>query len=87
MFSWIPRGRPPPLLIRGNKVIKELTRRPQLALGLAELHMGTDRSIYGTLPRSGDGLPAYTEQLEPGTGCWVIASSFLLTSDFPARVP
>jgi len=54
------------LLIRGNKVIKELARRPQLPLGLAELHMGTDRSIYRTLPRSDDSLPAYTEQLEPG---------------------
>ena len=65
MFSWIPCGHPQPLLIRGNKVIKELARRPQLPLGLAELHMGTDRSIYRTLPRSDDGLPAYTEQLEP----------------------
>jgi len=60
VFSWIPCGHPPPLLIRGNKVIKELARRPQLPLGLAELHMGTDRSIYRTLPRSDDGLPAYT---------------------------
>jgi hypothetical protein len=33
------------LLIHGNKVIKELARRPQLPLGLAELHMDTDRSI------------------------------------------
>jgi hypothetical protein len=42
------------LLIRGNKVIKELARRPQLPLGLAELHMGTDRSIYRTLPHNDD---------------------------------
>jgi hypothetical protein len=41
------------LLIHGNKVIKELARRPQLPLGLAELH-------------SDDGLPAYTEQMAPG---------------------
>jgi hypothetical protein len=51
-------------------VIKELTGRPQpplaLALALAEHHMGTDRGSYRTLPRSDDGLPAYTEQLEPG---------------------
>jgi hypothetical protein len=33
------------LLIHGNKVTKELARRPQLPLGLAELHMDTDRSI------------------------------------------
>jgi hypothetical protein len=54
------------LLIHGNKVIKELARRPQLPLGLAELHMDTDRSIYRTLPHSDDGLPAYTEQMAPG---------------------
>ena len=47
VFSWIPCGHPPPLLIRGNKVIKELARRPQLPLGLAELHMGTDRRSTG----------------------------------------
>jgi len=34
LFSWIPCGHPPPLLIRGNKVIKELARRPVLPLGL-----------------------------------------------------
>lgn len=66
-------GEPPPgrimLLIHGNKVIKELVRRPQLPLGLAELHMDTDRSIYRTLPHSDDGLPAYTEQMNPVTGC------------------
>jgi hypothetical protein len=28
--------------------------------------MGTDRSIYRTLSHSDDGLPVYTEQLEPG---------------------
>jgi serine phosphatase RsbU (regulator of sigma subunit) len=34
LFSWIPCGHPPPLLIRGNKVIKELARRPVPPLGL-----------------------------------------------------
>jgi hypothetical protein len=53
------------LLIHSNKVIKELVRRPQLPLGLAELHMNTDRGINRTLPHSDDGLPAYTEQMEP----------------------
>jgi len=66
VFSWIACGHPPPLLIRGNKVIKELAGRPQPPLGLAEHHMGADRSIYRTLPGSDDGLPACTEQLEPG---------------------
>src|SRR5580704_131148 len=39
---------------------------PPPLLGLAAHHTGADRSIYRTLPRSDDGLPAYTEQLEPG---------------------
>jgi hypothetical protein len=68
--AWASRGRTPPgrimLLIHGNKVTKELARRPQLPLGLAELHTDTDRSIYRTLPHSDDGLLAYTEQMEPG---------------------
>jgi len=64
VFTWIPCGHPPPLLIRGDKMIKELARRPQPPLGLAE--QATRRGIYGTLPRSDDGLAVYTEQLEPG---------------------
>ena len=36
-FSWIPCGHPPPLLIRGNKVIKELVSPPQLPLGIGHL--------------------------------------------------
>jgi hypothetical protein len=37
LFSWIPCGHPPPLLIRGNKVIKELARRPVPPLGLGSI--------------------------------------------------
>ena len=54
VFTWIPCGHPPPLLIRGDKMIKELARRPQPPLGLAE--QATRRGSYGTLPRSDDGL-------------------------------
>ena len=39
LFSWIPCGHPPPLLIRGNRVIRELSRLPQLPLGLADLDL------------------------------------------------
>jgi Stage II sporulation protein E (SpoIIE) len=62
-FTWVPCGHPPPLLIRGNKVVKELTRPPQLPLGLAALER---------LARLGPGaagdappVPVYTEKLEP----------------------
>ena len=58
-LAWIPCGHPPPLLIRDNKVIKELFRRPWPPLGIAE----TPRA-----PASDNGdlsPPVYTEHLEP----------------------
>ena len=73
LLSWIPCGHPPPLLIRGNKVVKELARRPQLPLGLAELdwpahgnergggHRGEPAGGSATPP-----APVFTERLEPG---------------------
>lgn len=57
-FSWIPCGHPAPLLLRRDKVVKELVRRPRLPLGIPE-------------PR-GAGVPGketdsivHTERLEP----------------------
>ena len=35
LLSWISRGHPAPLLIRGNRTVRELTRPPQLSLSLA----------------------------------------------------
>lgn len=65
-FSWIPCGHPPPLLIRRNKVIKELVRQPQVPLGLAEDEMSTRRDRPVRLAYSDDVVGASTEQLEPG---------------------
>ena len=65
-FSWIPCGHPPPLLIRGNKVVKELARQPQLPLGLAEDEMSTRRNLPAPLADSDDVAGASIEQLEPG---------------------
>lgn len=56
-FSWIACGHPPPLLIRENKVIKELFRRPRLPLGLPEDRDGPDIAAPATV---------HTEQLQPG---------------------
>jgi serine phosphatase RsbU (regulator of sigma subunit) len=58
-FSWIPCGHPPPLLIRDNRVVKELGRPPRLPLGLARLEAltGGGRDAQA---------PVYTERLEPG---------------------
>jgi serine phosphatase RsbU (regulator of sigma subunit) len=58
-FTWIPCGHPPPLLIRGNKVIKELVQEPWLPLGIAG-YLGSTGISDGAAP------PAYTESLEPG---------------------
>ncbi|MDN3357897.1 PP2C family protein-serine/threonine phosphatase [Actinomadura sp. DC4] len=56
-LRWITCGHPSPLLIRENKVVKELPRDPCLPLGLA----GHDRAaVPGTRP------PTHTEQLQPG---------------------
>jgi len=68
LFSWLPCGHPPPLLIRGD-TIEELNRRPCLPLGLGEIDgdraTGTDedapRAGYDQAPVSG-----YTEQLQAG---------------------
>lgn len=65
-FRWIVCGHPAPLLVRGNRVVKELSRQPQFPLGIAHLAL---------LPEHGQGTgeagepPAYTvhsERLEPG---------------------
>lgn len=58
-LTWIPCGHPPPLLIRGNKVIKELFRPPWPPLGIADTP-GATASDGGDLSP-----PVYTEHLEP----------------------
>jgi Stage II sporulation protein E (SpoIIE) len=64
LFSWIPCGHPPPLLIRGNKVIKELARRPVPPLGLGRID--TRDEIDAEHPDGVAPAPVYTERLEPG---------------------
>jgi hypothetical protein len=64
LFSWIPCGHPPPLLIRGNKVIKELARRPVPPLGLGRIDARDE--IDAQHPDGIAPAPVYTERLEPG---------------------
>jgi hypothetical protein len=74
VFSWIPCGHPPPLLIRGNKVIKELARPPVLPLGLGGIDTRPDihrrppdaRPPNAKHPDGRTTAPVYTERLEPG---------------------
>jgi Stage II sporulation protein E (SpoIIE) len=69
LFSWIPCGHPPPLLIRGNKVIKELARRPVPPLGLGNIDTHDELDAKHPEAKHPDGdatAPVYTERLEPG---------------------
>ena len=62
LLSWIPCGHPAPLLIRGNRTVRELDRPPQPPLGLR----GPDSPRDGT-GFSDQGRPLeQTEKLEPG---------------------
>jgi hypothetical protein len=62
LLSWIPCGHPPPLLIRGNRTVKELVRPPQPPLGLAGLGQRRGRTYYD----DADSVVPSTEKLEPG---------------------
>jgi hypothetical protein len=65
-LTWIPCGHPPPLLIRGRQMIKELARKPQLPLGLAGLGETTGNGKYSGDPYGETAAPVYAEQLQPG---------------------
>jgi hypothetical protein len=59
LLSWIPCGHPPPLLIRGDRTVGELTRPARPPLGLAALYRRRVRD-------DAEVAPACTERLEPG---------------------
>jgi serine phosphatase RsbU (regulator of sigma subunit) len=64
-FRWIQCGHPPPLLIRDNRVVKELDGRPELPLGLSDLaSLPRPRGYPAPPPRPGG--PVHTERLQPG---------------------
>lgn len=64
-FSWIRCGHPAPLIIRGNRVVKELSQRMLLPLGLAQI--GRNHTIHGggAGPELADEIEVCTERLEP----------------------
>jgi hypothetical protein len=62
LFSWIPCGHLPPLLIRDNRTVRELARTPRPPLGLAH----RDAAWPGTLYQTEVAAPVATERLEPG---------------------
>jgi serine phosphatase RsbU (regulator of sigma subunit) len=62
LFTWIPCGHPPPLLIRGNLTVRELERTARPPLGLAGLHARRNSGSDGTAYSA----PVCAEKLEPG---------------------
>jgi serine phosphatase RsbU (regulator of sigma subunit) len=62
VLSWVCRGHPAPLLIRGNRTVTEFIRPPELPLGLSIV----DRPAGGTDDDTSIEVTLHTEQLEPG---------------------
>src|ERR1700761_2372261 len=60
LFSWIPCGHPPPLLIR-DRTVKELARTPQPPLGLAGLYASQRKGSQDNAVSA----PLYAEKLQP----------------------
>jgi serine phosphatase RsbU (regulator of sigma subunit) len=66
LLRWIPCGHPPPLLIRGNRIVRELARPAQPPLGLAaDYARAGNRMPAGAAPATLYPEPE-TERLEPG---------------------
>jgi hypothetical protein len=65
LLTWVCRGHPAPLLIRGNRTVTEFTRPPELPLGLSFV----DKPGAGDSADDDDtsiDVTVHTEQLEPG---------------------
>jgi serine phosphatase RsbU (regulator of sigma subunit) len=62
LFTWIPCGHPPPLLIRGNRTVRELNRTARPPLGLGGLYARRNRKPDGNAVPA----PVCAEKLEPG---------------------
>jgi serine phosphatase RsbU (regulator of sigma subunit) len=62
LLRWIPCGNPAPLLIRGNRTVIELDRRPQPPLGLVGV---MNRQLQGVYDVEASAVEC-TEKLEPG---------------------
>jgi serine phosphatase RsbU (regulator of sigma subunit) len=62
VLSWVCRGHPAPLLIRGNRTVTEFIRPPELPLGLSIV----DRPAGGTDDDASIEVTLHNEQLEPG---------------------
>jgi Stage II sporulation protein E (SpoIIE) len=62
LFTWVPCGHPPPLLIRGNRTVRELARVPRLPLGLGGLYARR----HGNADTEAMSDRLCTERLEPG---------------------
>jgi serine phosphatase RsbU (regulator of sigma subunit) len=61
-FSWVSAGHPPPLIVRGGKVVHEADTVPALPIGLS----GTDPAVNQLVLDPGDMLLLYTDGVIEG---------------------
>jgi serine phosphatase RsbU (regulator of sigma subunit) len=61
-FRWISAGHPPPLVVRGGRVVNEVPTRPSLPIGLG----GTDPVLNDVVLDPGDYLLLYTDGVTEG---------------------
>jgi serine phosphatase RsbU (regulator of sigma subunit) len=61
LLSWVCRGHPAPLLIRGNRTVAEFSRPPELPLGLSVVDTPGDDADDSVIEAT-----VHTEQLQPG---------------------
>ena len=82
LLRWIPCGHPPPLLIRDNRVVKQLTRKPRPPLGLDGM-AGRPRPPRRRAADDGHAAAAAASvqprctpsSWRPGTGCCCIPTA------------
>ncbi len=65
LFTWIPCGHPPPLLIRG-RTVKELARPPRPPLGLGSVDATDSDSVFAERLEPGDRILLYTDGVTEG---------------------
>ena len=66
VFTWAPCGHPPPLLIRRNKVVKELERRQRLPLGMSGVEGSAAVPLHTERLEAGDRILLYTDGITDG---------------------
>jgi serine phosphatase RsbU (regulator of sigma subunit) len=84
LFTWIPCGHPPPLLIRG-RTVKELARPPRPPLGLGSVDAADSDSACAERLEPGDRVLLYTDGVTEGRAADGTLFGLERLSDFIVR--